>query len=71
MCDMQSKDIDFQSVMWWKLNNVMAKKVVPNPNFKGFMANSAQKNWNIMQIVYGFGDPSELMVDRKQTYYFH
>jgi hypothetical protein len=49
----------------------MAKKVVPNPNFKGFMANSAQKNWNIMQIVYGFGDPSELMVDRKQTYYFH
>ncbi len=48
MCDMQSKDIDFESVMWCKLNKVMAKKVVPNPNFKGFMANSAQRNLNIV-----------------------
>ncbi len=49
----------------------MTKKVVPNPNFKGFMANSAQGNWNIVQIVYGFSDPNEPMVDKEQTYYFH
>ncbi len=39
MCDMQSKDIEVQSEMWWKLNKVIAKKGVPNPNF---MANGAQ-----------------------------
>jgi hypothetical protein len=29
------------------------------------MANNAQANWNAMQIVYGFGDPNDPMVDRK------
>ncbi len=28
-------------------------------------------NWNTVQIVYGFNDPSKPMVDRKQTYYFY
>jgi len=36
---MQSKDIEVQSVMWRKLNKVIIKKGVPNPNF---MANGAQ-----------------------------
>ncbi len=44
---------------------------VPNPNFKGFMADNNQANWNTMQIMYGSGGPSESMVDREQTYYFH
>jgi len=39
VCDMQSKDIEVQSVMWRKLNKVIIKKGVPNPNF---MANGAQ-----------------------------
>ncbi len=39
MCDMQSKDIEVQNVMWRKLNKVIAKKSVLNPNF---MANGAQ-----------------------------
>jgi hypothetical protein len=25
--------------------------------FKGFMANSAQTNWNVAHIAYTFGDP--------------
>jgi len=33
MCDMQSKNIEVQSVMWRKLNKVIAKEGVPNPNF--------------------------------------
>ncbi len=49
--------------MWQKLNKLMAKKGVPNPNFKGFMAYSVQANWNAIQIVYGFGDPNDSMVD--------
>jgi len=29
------KNKNIQSVMWKKLNKLMAKKCVPNPNFKG------------------------------------
>jgi hypothetical protein len=39
VCDMQSRDIEVQSVMWLKVNKAIAKKGVPNPNF---MANGAQ-----------------------------
>jgi hypothetical protein len=39
----------------------MLTKGVPNPNFKGFMAGSAQANWNVVQIVYGCGDLGEPM----------
>jgi hypothetical protein len=49
----------------------MLMKGVPNPNFKGFMVDNAQANWNIVWIVYGSGDPSELMVEREWTCYFH
>ncbi len=51
--------------MWQNLNKVMANNGVPNPNFKGFMAYNDQANWNVVQIVYGSGDPSESMVDKK------
>jgi hypothetical protein len=30
------------------------------------MANSVQANWNGIQIVYGSGDPGELMVIRSE-----
>jgi hypothetical protein len=50
---------------------VMVKNGVHNPNFKGFMANIVQVNWNAVWIVYGSGDPNELMVDRKWTCFFH
>jgi hypothetical protein len=49
----------------------MANNGAPNPNFKGFMANNAQTNWNIVRIVYGSGDANELMVDKNQTCFFH
>jgi hypothetical protein len=69
VCDMQSKYIDVQSVMWQKLNMVIVKEGVPNPNF---MANGAQsKMEHVIQIVYGLDDPSKPMVGRKKTYYFH
>ncbi len=39
VCDLRSKNIDAQCLMWQKLNKVMAKNGVAHPNFKGFMAN--------------------------------
>jgi predicted phage tail protein len=50
--------------MWRNLNKVMANNGVPNPNFKGFMANNTKANWNVVQIVYGSDDASESMVNR-------
>jgi len=51
--------------MWWNLNKVMPNNDVPNLNFKGFMVDNVHANWNAAQIIYGSGDPSELMVDKE------
>jgi hypothetical protein len=44
VCDMQSEDAAAQMVLWKNLNDVMARHSVPEPKFKGFMADSAQAN---------------------------
>jgi hypothetical protein len=46
ICNMQLKDMNAQCVMWQKLNKVMVKNGVLHTNFKGFMANGVQTNWN-------------------------
>ena len=42
-----------------------------SPNFKAFMADSAQANWNAVRIVYGSGDPTMKMVDRERSCLLH
>lgn len=71
VCDMQSEDTEGQVIMWRCLNRVMERNDLLNPNFKGFMADSAQANWNAVRIVYGSGDPSVKMIDRERTCLFH
>jgi hypothetical protein len=44
VCVMQSEDAVAQSVFWKNLNDVMAKHGIPEPMFKGFMADNAQAN---------------------------
>jgi hypothetical protein len=44
VCNMQSKDATSQSVLLKNLNDVMAKHDVPEPKFKGFMADSTHTN---------------------------
>ncbi len=34
------------------------------------MGDSAQANWNSIKIVYGYGDPSIMMVDKEHTCLF-
>ena len=71
VCDMQSEDTEIQVIMWTCLNRMLEKNGVTNPNFKGFMADSAQANWNVVCIVYSSKDPLVKMVDRERTYLFH
>jgi len=68
MCDVHSEYIEVQSVMWRKLNTVFVKEVVL---IQISWQMVPKQNWNMVQILYGFDDPSKPMVDRKKTYYFH
>jgi hypothetical protein len=71
VCDMQFEDIKTQRFMWTKLIEMMLKHRFPKPNFKEFMVDNAQANWNVIKIVYGLRDPYVRMVDKEHTYLFH
>jgi hypothetical protein len=49
----------------------MQKHDFPKLNFKGFMADSTQANWNIVKIVYVLGEPFVRMIDKECTCLFH
>lgn len=70
-CEMQSEDRDAQIVFWKNLNHVMARHGIPKPQFKGFMADSAQANWNAVREIYGSGDYTVPMEGRERTCLFH
>ncbi len=55
ICDMLFEDTKAQQIIYTKLNETMLKHKLPKPNFKGFMVNNAQANWNAIKIVYGYG----------------
>ncbi len=56
ICDMQLEDVQSQVFMW----KVMKANGVHMPQFKGFMANNVQPNWNVVQMVFGpSGNPSQ------------
>ena len=62
---------DAQVVFWKNLNAVMERHDVPHPQFMGFMADSAQTNWNAVRIMYGNGNPADHMEDQERTCFFH
>ncbi len=43
ICNMQCKSIEVQCVMWKKLNHVILRFSLANPNFKGFMVDSVSQ----------------------------
>jgi hypothetical protein len=67
---MQSKDGAIQFLFRENLNSVMTEIGVPNVNFKKFMTDSAQTNWNAVRAIYRDGDPSLLMIAHKRTCIF-
>jgi hypothetical protein len=71
VCDMQLEDAAAQMVLWKNLNDVMARHGVPEPKFKGFMADSAQADRIVVRVIYGSGEATIPMKDQKRTYLFH
>jgi hypothetical protein len=43
--------------MWKNLNEKMLKHKFLKPNFKGFMVDNEEANWNTVKIVYGSEAP--------------
>lgn len=51
---------------------VMKTNGIHMPQFKGFMVDNAQVNWNVVWIVfYPFGDPTQPLPNKKRTCFFH
>jgi hypothetical protein len=65
ICDMQFESTEVQCVMWTELNHMMPRFGFANPNFKGFMADNAHANWNVVHIVYCSRDAYVKMVDKE------
>jgi hypothetical protein len=68
---MQSKNTEARCILWKKLNAIIERKGLHTFVFKGFKANGVQANWNVVHIIYGTGNPTMKMVDKKQTCFFH
>jgi hypothetical protein len=65
-CEILSDEVNSQKLMWLALNNVMERNGVPNPYFKGFVADGDDANWMAVRIVYGNGNPNRKMVGRER-----
>ena len=71
VCDMKSEMAEHHKQMWRSLLMVMEKHRVKNVNFAGFMAESAQANFNAVCEIFGSGDKSKPMKDKERTCQFH
>jgi len=49
--------MEVHCILWRKFDIVIEKKRLGMPISKGFMADGAQANWNVVCIVYGIRDP--------------
>jgi hypothetical protein len=58
--------------MWFSLIRLVEKEgQIENVNFKGFIVNSAQANFNVVRRTFGYGDLIIPMVGRKCTCLMH
>jgi hypothetical protein len=60
--DVLYEDATKYNILWGNINFVMSNNGVPNVNFKGFMEDSAQANWNVVKKIYGDGEPTLPMI---------
>jgi hypothetical protein len=71
VCDTQSEDAASQLILWKNLNDVIEKHGILESKLKGFMADSAQANWNAVRVIYGSGDATIPIKDQERTCLFH
>ena len=69
--DMMCEMADAQKQMWLSMIDLLNRHGVKNVNFKGFMADSAQANFNVVRKMFGSRDSSIPMEEKERTYQFH
>ena len=57
--------------MWLSMVVLLSRYGVKNVNFKGFMADSAQANFNVVRKIFGSGNRSIPMKGKERTCQFH
>jgi hypothetical protein len=55
----------------WLCISILEKHGLTKVNFKGFMCDSAQANFNAVRVIFGSGDPSVSMANKERTCLFH
>ena len=71
VCDMKSESLEHQKQMWRSMLAIMEKHGILNVNFYGFMADSAQANFNAVREIFGSRDKSQPMENKERTCLFH
>ena len=70
ICDVMCKMVDVQEQMWMLMLALFRRHGLENVNFKGFMVDSAQENFNAIRKIFGFGDKNILMEDKERMFQF-
>ena len=71
VCDMKSEMAEHQKQMWRSLLEVMARHGYQRVEFYGFMADSAQANFNAVREIFGSGDKTIPIAGKERTCQFH
>ena len=67
MCEM----VDTQKQMWLSMLALLKQHELEDVNFKGFMADSAQANFNAVRRIFDSRDKNIPMEDKERTCQFH
>ena len=71
VCDMMCEMANAQEQMWISMLALLKCHGIENVNFKGFMADSVQANFNAIRKIFGSGDKSISMEGKERTCQFH
>ena len=71
VCDMKLEMADHQKQMWTSMPAVMEKHGLKKVEFAGFMADSAQANFNAVHEIFKSGDKFVPMIGKERTCQFH
>ena len=69
-CEMKEEDMVAQCLFWNSLNEVMQSNGFEKADFRGFMADEAQANWNALREVFNNGKANK-MEGRERSCQFH
>ena len=71
VCNMKSEMAEHQKQMWRSLLEVMARHGYQSVEFYGFMADSAQANFNAVREIFGSDDKTIPIAGKGHTCQFH